>query len=229
MRRRSFLPYMPIDGPIDGPIAWRAVLTAWLLALSSLSVHAASPGMEAFERFFNEINTFEARFGQVVLDDNLTPVDDGQGTVWIKRPGLFRWNYAPPDAQEIVGDGERVWLHDIDLEQVTVRNQADALGRTPAILLAGSADLASTYAIEDIGTQGDVDWVNLIPEDPESGFTEVRIGFEDRRLRLMELIDTLDQRTRISFVDLKENLPLADEIFEFVPPVGIDIIDQSNP
>ena len=221
MRRQSFLPYMPV--------AWRAVLTAWLLALSSLSVHAASPGMEAFERFFNEINTFEARFGQVVLDDNLTPVDDGQGTVWIKRPGLFRWNYAPPDAQEIVGDGERVWLHDIDLEQVTVRNQADALGRTPAILLAGSADLASTYAIEDIGTQGEVDWVNLIPEDSESGFTEVRIGFEDRRLRLMELIDTLDQRTRISFVDLKENLPLADEIFEFVPPVGIDIIDQSNP
>ena len=225
MRRQSFLPYMPVAWPV----AWRAVLIAWLLALSSLSVHAASPGMEAFERFFNEINTFEARFGQVVLDDNLTPVDDGQGTVWIKRPGLFRWNYAPPDAQEIVGDGERVWLHDIDLEQVTVRNQADALGRTPAILLAGSADLASTYAIEDIGTQGEVDWVNLIPEDPESGFTEVRIGFEDRRLRLMELIDTLDQRTRISFVDLKENLPLADEIFEFVPPVGIDIIDQSNP
>ena len=221
MRRQSFLPYMSV--------AWRAVLIAWLLALSSLSAHAASPGMEAFERFFNEINTFEARFGQVVLDDNLTPVDDGQGTVWIKRPGLFRWNYAPPDAQEIVGDGERVWLHDIDLEQVTVRDQADALGRTPAILLAGSADLASTYAIEDIGTQGEVDWVNLIPEDPESGFTEVRIGFEDRRLRLMELIDTLDQRTRISFVDLKENLPLADEIFEFVPPVGIDIIDQSNP
>ncbi len=197
-------------------------------ATTQAQAQATSPGMQAFERFFNDINTLEARFAQVVLDENLNAVDDGQGTVWIKRPGRFRWNYEPPEAQEIVGDGERVWLHDIALEQVTVRDQAEALGRTPAILLAGSGDLAQAYAIEDIGTQGQVDWVNLIPEDPESGFTEVRIGFENHRLRLMELIDTLDQRTRISFVDLKENAPLAERIFEFVPPDGIDVIDQSG-
>ena len=178
--------------------------------------------------FFSQVQTFEARFRQLVLDESLNAIDDGRGTVWIKRPGRFRWDYDLPDPQEIVGDGERIWLHDIDLEQVTVRDQAQALGRTPAILLAGSGDLDETYRIEDIGVQGRYDWVNLIPEDPESGFTEVRIGFEDGRLSLMELIDTLDQRTRISFIDLEENIPVADSIFEFVPPEGVDIIDQAN-
>ena len=230
MRRNpSFLP------PVKAS-PWGLLLGGALLVLGGMMhinplAHAeesAGPGKEAFERFFNEINTLEARFGQVVLDENLNAIDDGQGTVWIKRPGRFRWNYEPPEAQEIVGDGERVWLHDIALEQVTVRDQAQALGRTPAILLAGSGDLDRDYEIEDIGTQGHVDWVNLIPEDPESGFTEVRIGFENSRLRLMELIDTLDQRTRISFIDLKENATVEDRIFEFVPPVGTDVIDESN-
>ncbi len=234
MRRTPPLSSAAFAACAPGPRAtrprWLPAVAGALFALLTAAPPAApaSPGLEALEHFFHAIQTFEARFAQVVLDDNLTPVDEGRGTVWIKRPGRFRWNYDPPDAQEIVGDGARVWLYDIELEQVTVRDQAQALGRTPAILLAGSGDLASTYRIEDIGVQGRFHWVNLVPEDSQSGFTEVRIGFEDRRLRLMELVDTLDQRTRISFADAKENAPLADELFEFIPPAGIDVIDQSK-
>ena len=190
---------------------------------------AASPGTDALARFFSEVATLEARFEQVVLDENLNTIDDSRGTLWIARPGRFRWDYEPPEAVQIVGDGGKVWLHDIELEQVTVRDQAQALGRTPAILLAGDGDLEATYEVVDIGAQGRFDWLNLIPKDPESGFTQVRIGFEGARLRVIELLDTLDQRTRIAFTDLVENAPVADERFEFVPPDGIDIIDQSNP
>ena len=210
-----------------GPV--RVICATMMLALGTpVATQDTSPGVESFNRFFNEINTLEAQFTQIVLDENMTAVDDGHGTVWIKRPGRFRWNYAPPDAQEIVGDGERVWLYDIELEQITVRNQAEALGRAPAILLAGTGNLEPTYAMQDIGRHGQVDWVNLIPEDPQSGFTEVRIGFEANRLRLMELVDTLDQRTRISFANLKENESLAEQIFQFIPPDGVDVIDQSG-
>ena len=187
----------------------------------------ASPGLDALDYFFNEIRTFEARFGQIVLDESLTEIDNSQGKMWIQRPGLFRWNYAPPDAQEIVGDGDNVWVYDIDLEQVTVKSQDQALGKSPAILLAGSGDLEQNYTIEDIGTQGRFDWVNLIPNDDESGFMEVRIGFEDNRLRLLELLDNLGQRTRISFIDLKENTPIPITTFDFIPPEGVDIIDNT--
>ncbi len=207
----------------------RVMCATMMLAIATpVATQDTGAGIESFNRFFNEINTLEAQFTQIVLDENLSAVDDGHGTVWIKRPGRFRWDYEPPEAQEIVGDGERVWLYDIEIEQVTMRDQAEALGRTPAILLAGSGDIEQTYTIEDIGSLGQVDWVNLIPEDPDSGFTEVRIGFEARRLRLMELVDTLDQRTRISFINLKENVPLADDIFQFIPPDGVDVIDQSG-
>jgi len=202
-----------------------AVLTL-TIALAPLA--NASPGLDSLRFFFDEINTFEASFGQVVLDESLQEIDDGNGVVKIKRPGLFRWDYAPPEAQEIVGDGDRVWIYDVEFEQVTVRDQKEALGSTPAILLAGGGDLSDSYTIEDIGTQGRFDWVNLIPVDEESSFTEVRIGFEDNRLRLMELIDNLGQTTRMTFVDLKENKGIPDTDFDFIPPPGVDVLDESN-
>ncbi len=199
-----------------------------LILLCANKLALASPGLDGLNYFFNEINTFEARFGQIVLDETLTEIDNSQGKMWIQRPGLFRWNYELPDAQEIVGDGVNVWVYDVELEQVTVRVQDQTIGKSPASLLAGSGNLEDNYVIEDIGSQGRFDWVNLIPKDEESGFREVRIGFEDNRLRLLELLDNLDQRTRISFVDLKENIPLSVSIFDFLPPEGVDVIDNTQ-
>lgn len=188
----------------------------------------SSPGLDSLNYFFREINTFEARFGQIVLDESLVEIDDGQGRLWIQRPGLFRWDYDAPDAQQIIGDGDNVWVYDIELEQVTVSEQEATLGRSPAILLAGEGGLEDDYIVEDIGTQGRFDWVNLIPRSEDTGFSEVRIGFEDNRLRLLELLDTLGQRTRISFVDLKENVPISPATFEFIPPEGVDVISETG-
>ncbi len=199
------------------------------LVLYSGVAWSESAALSSLDNFFTNITTFKARFVQIVLDENLQELDDGKGTVWVSRPGRFRWDYEQPDAQQIVGDGKKVWIYDVDLEQITVRNQALALGKTPAILLAGSGDLGETYSIEDIGRQGRFDWVNLIPIDEESGFTEIRVGFEDNRLRLMELLDTLGQRTRISFIDLKENIEIDEQTFAFTPPIGVDVIDESEP
>ncbi len=196
------------------------------LMLGGIGLANASAGLDSLNYFFSHINTFEARFGQTVLDESMAEIDDGQGTVWIQRPGLFRWNYVPPDAQEIVGDGENVWIYDIELEQVTVRNQTQTLGKSPAILLAGTGNLDENYTIEDIGTQGRFDWVNLIPKQQDSGFQEVRVGFENNRLRLMELLDNLGQTTRIIFVDLKENLVIPPTTFNFSAPTWVDVIDQ---
>ena len=179
--------------------------------------------------FFNEIKSFKARFGQVVLDESLTEINDGQGTVWVRRPGLFRWNYESPEAQEIVGDGENVWVYDVELEQVTVQSQALALGKFSSPVAVGVGKYGENPMLSKIfGTQGRFDWVSLIPKDKESEFREVRIGFEDNRLRLLELLDNLGQRTRISFVDLKENEPIPASVFKFVPPDGVDIIDNTE-
>lgn len=207
-----------------------AAMAVTVTATVTVTVAAAdSPGRQALQRFFSEVATLESRFEQVVLDENLSAIDDGSGILRIKRPGKFRWDYAPPAAQVIVGDGERVWLHDVDLAQVTVRSQSRALGRSPAIWLAGGdADLEDAYDIEDLGAQGRIDWLNLIPRDATSEFAAVRVGFEAQRLRIIELIDALDQRTRIRFFDLQENAPVADSWFQFTPPPGVDVIDSSE-
>ncbi|MGR3985325.1 MAG: outer membrane lipoprotein chaperone LolA, partial [Gammaproteobacteria bacterium] len=204
-----------------------ALLGALWLGAPAPAWAADGAGVEAFEHFFREINTFEAQFRQVVLDEELNTIDDSRGSVRIKRPGRFRWEYMPPDAQHIIGDGKRIWLYDIELEQVTVRDQQAALGRTPAMLLAGAAAPKGAYSIEEIGTYARISWVNLRPSGAESGFTEVRMGFEERQLRQMELVDTLDQRTRISFSEIKENAPIDDAVFAFAPPPGVDVIEQS--
>ena len=187
----------------------------------------ASPGLDAMNFFFTEIHSFVSRFGQVILDESFNEIDSNQGKVWVQRPGNFRWSYDAPDRQEIVGDGENVWIYDIELEQVVVKSQDLAIGNSPAVLLAGRGKIEDNYEIIDIGTQGRFDWVNLIARDEENGFREVRLGFEDNRLRLMELLDNLDQRTRISFVDLRENITIPITIFEFIPPEGVDVIDDS--
>ena len=201
----------------------------WAAGLGLLGLaHAvkASPSLDSLNFFFDEVQSFESRFGQIILDENLTELDRGQGTVWVQRPGLFRWSYELPDLQEIVGDGSRVWVYDIDLEQVSVRPQDEAIGKSPAVLLSGTQRIEENFEIVDVGTQGQYDWVNLVSLDEENEFREIRIGFEDNHLRLMELIDHLEQRTRIIFIDIKENVAIPASIFEFNPPEGVDIIDE---
>ena len=207
------------------------VTMATVVTVSTVAPAAAadSPGMRALQRFFSEVASLEARFEQVVLDENLNPIDTGRGVLRIQRPGRFRWDYAPPAAQVIIGDGARVWLHDVELAQVTVRSQARALGRSPAIWLAGGdADLEDAYTIEDLGARGRIDWLNLIPRDAESEFSAVRVGFEAQKLHRIELIDSLEQRTRIRFFDLRENAAVDDSLFQFTPPAGVDVIDQTE-
>ncbi len=197
-----------------------------VLFLIASQVVKASPGLDSLNYFFQEIQSFEAEFGQVILDESLTELDRGQGKVWVERPGLFRWNYEYPDLQEIVGDGTRVWIYDIDLEQVSVRPQDEAIGRSPAVLLSGTQSLEENFSVIDIGTQGPYDWINLVALDEENEFREIRIGFEDNRLRLMELVDHLEQRTRIVFHEMHENIEIPDSRFEFIPPEGVDVIDE---
>ena len=189
-------------------------------------VLAAGQGLMSLDRFYRDVKTFHARFEQQVFDEQRSLVDREKGEVWISRPGRFRWNYAPPDPQEIVGDGKNLWIHDVELEQVTVRGQAEALGRTPAILLAGEGGYEDAYEARDGGRRGGLDWVILRPREEESGFTEVRVGFLGRVLSVMELIDSLGQTTRIHFSEVAENRPIDPDRFRFQPPAGVDVIDE---
>ena len=205
--------------------------TTQILCLSLLWVSSfafAQQGIDDLKRFINEISAYSAEFEQVVLDENLRQVDGAGGSLTILRPGRFRWDYYPPTEQQIIGDGEKVWIYDLELKQVIVRDQKVSLGQTPAILLAGGKIDLDAYTLEDRGQQGKVHWVKIVPQADNSGFDDIQVGFIESALSVMVLVDGLGQTTRINFNNGVENPPLADEQFDFTPPDDVDVIDETQ-
>ena len=178
------------------------------------------------DRFFKEVRTVQANFDQVVLDEALNPIQESSGKLWIERPGRFRWDYALPYKQQIVGDGKKVWIYDVELKQVTVREMAGALGQTPAILLAGQGALGSNFDVADLGQQSGLHWVQMRPKKRDGGFDDIRVGFEQGRIKSLEMVDGFGQVTRVTLRDVRENGKIDGSVFAFKPPAGVDVVSE---
>ena len=202
------------------------VVTKLLLSLPLVVSLASTAATDPLHRFFSEVQNYQANFKQVVLDEGLNTLQESSGTLWIQRPNKFRWDYDIPYKQHIVGDGERVWLHDEELKQVTVRKMKGALGYTPAILLAGGGRLQDNFTISKLDKQGSLLWMEMKPKTSDGGFDDIRLGFEGNQLRQMEMIDGFGQTTRITLSDNRENQQIRSSIFRFTPPKGVDVLQQ---
>lgn len=200
-----------------------------LLSAAVFASASAFAGVsENLDHFFNDVRTYSARFQQVVLDEGFNPIEESSGKVLLKRPGRFLWDYEPPNEHKIISDGDKVWVYDVELEQVTVRSLKEAVGKTPAGLLAGGADIDKEFEVTDLGkVNGPLHWVRMVPRSKDVGFEDIRIGFEDGRMRVMELVDGLGQTTRITMTDAAENESIPDSRFQFTPPDGVDVIDET--
>lgn len=196
------------------------------LFLLSAGAHASASAPKDLEHFFNNVKTYTARFQQVVLDDKLNITQESTGTLWIKRPGKFRWDYDAPFKQQIVGDGARLWIYDVELQQATVRPMTGALGSTPALLLAGKGTLKTTFQLKDLGQRNALNWVQMLPKQRDGAFDDIRIGFENGMIRALELVDGFGQTTRITLQDAVENKNIDRQRFVFVPPEGVDVISE---
>lgn len=199
----------------------------WLVMGAGLSpACAVADGYERLDRFFEKVTTFKASFIQVVLDENLLALEETSGLLWIARPGRFRWDYESVHGQSIVADGEVLWLYDVELEQVTRRAQESAIGQTPAVLLSGGQQYRKDYNVTILGRQGAVNWISLVPKVSDGSFAEIQLGFEGETLRLIQLLDELNQITRVTLANVVENEPIPDSVFRFIPPTGVDVISD---
>ena len=194
--------------------------------LSFFSVAAQATATQDLQRFFNQVQRYSARFDQVTLDEAMNPIQESSGSLWIERPGKFRWNYTVPYEQHIVGDGKQVWVYDVELKQAAVRRMEGALGATPAILLSGKGVLDVVFVIKDLGRQGQLDWVELTPKKNDGGFEKIRLGFEKGKIRTLEMIDGFGQTTRVTLRDAQENAKISADKFIFKPPAGVDVITE---
>ncbi len=195
------------------------------------SAHAS--GLDALESFVKNARTGRAEFTQVVTG----PAKDGQaarsktssGTFEFSRPSRFRFDYKKPFEQVIVADGQTLWLHDIDLNQVTQRKQAAVLGSTPAALIASAPDLATLrkdFNLEAAGEKDGVQWVQATPKAKEGQLHSMKVGFRGNDLAMLEILDGFGQRSVLTFTRMELNAAIPAETFKFKPPPRTDVSRQ---
>lgn len=170
--------------------------------------------------------TIQGRFSQLTLDGTGTHLQESAGVMLLKRPGMFRWHTEPPMEQELVSDGQTVWLYDPDLMQVTVQQMDDRLTHTPALLLSGDvAQIQDSFTIEYLENGSASDFF-LTPKAKDTLFDSLRLSFMGTLINDMQLVDAVGQRTNILFSNIQKNEPIEDAEFTFSIPEGIDVIEE---
>lgn len=204
------------------------IFRALLVICAAVATPAIAAGLDRFANFLSSTQSAKAEFEQKVFDKNRKLVQQSNGSFLFQRPGRFRWTYEKPFAQIIVGDGQRLWIYDSDLNQVTVRKLDQALGHTPAALLAGNNEVVKAFRLVDHGARDGLEWVEAIPRDTESSFESVRMGFGFSGLEAMELRDTFGQTTYLKFTSFLRNPKPEPGQFRFSPPKGADVIGDAK-
>jgi len=180
------------------------------------------------EAFMTEVDGFSARFEQTLYDAGGEVLQNRSGRVVLQRPARFRWEYDPPEGQAagqtLVSDGERVWLYDPELEQVTVNRIDERVAGTPLVVLMGDEPLDGAFEIDELGESEGIDWLELTPIVEGSDFEAVYIGFEGARIAAMELRDSFEQATQIRFDDVDTDIDPGAATFTLDVPEGVDVI-----
>jgi len=203
-------------------------LSRWflLIVLGLAAGVASAGGKDRLQAFLSGVESLQARFDQSVFDTSQGQTRRLEGVFYLQRPGKFRWDYTEPKGQIVLADGKTVWLVEEDLKQAYQKPQSDALRGTPALLLTEQLKLEDHFEIADLGPSQDLEWVELVPRDPESQFTRILLAFKDNELRRMELADKFAQVTRFGFSDINRNPRLDPKLFVYTPPRGTQLFEH---
>jgi outer membrane lipoprotein carrier protein len=208
----------------------KTLLLAASMAL--VSATAQADGLKDLETFLREVGSAQAGFTQVVTSpkragEAVARSKTSSGRFEFLRPNRFRFEYTKPFEQTIVADGQTLWLYDADLNQVTARQQQEVLGSTPAALIAAGTDMKALSQVFDLKAapaQDGLEWLEARPKANEGQLQSVRVGFRAGQLAVLEIADSLGQRSVLTFNQWQGNAPLKAERFRFTPPAGADVI-----
>ena len=215
-----------------------------LVLIATIAVFAASqsasgedangvkPPLEtaAVVAYLESLASFSADFRQVRYDENDLEIEVAQGHCWIARPGRFRWEYAAPYAQSIISDGQQLWIHDVELEQVTRNQVSDAVSDSPAALLGQDIRVLEHFDVRVLPKpDASASWFELVPRREHRDFLAIELGFDGAEVRSMRLRDSLGQTTELSFSRIERDKDIEMDRFTFEIPVGVDLIEGGMP
>ncbi len=203
-------------------LAARAAAVALLLVAGA---PARADAVDALREFVRDVKSGRAGFTQTVTSPDGARKKTSSGSFEFARPNRFRFHYTKPFEQVIVADGQKVWIFDADLNQVSTRKLAQALGSTPAALLAGGS-LEQDFTLSPQPAAGGLDWALAMPRAKDGPFQSMKVGFRGKELAQVEIIDSFGQRSLLQFNGFEANAALAPELFRFTVPAGADLIEQ---
>ncbi|WP_290677493.1 outer membrane lipoprotein chaperone LolA [Aquabacterium sp.] len=225
-------------------LAASSALAASLFGATGVAnVAYAADAVAMLRNFVKDVQTARANFTQVVTSPDGKKTRKSTGTLEFQRPDKFRFAYAGPTEQLIVGDGKKVWLYDTDLNQVTVRPMSATIGASPAALLAGGSldkdftlkavavtagsSSAATATSTPSQATSSLEWVEALPRHKDGQFQSVRVGFtKNGQLAALEILDSFGQRSRLDFAQFESKVVFPTTRFQFTPPAGADVLNQ---
>ncbi len=199
-------------------------LLLWLVLLVG-SGSAWADAAQTLREFVRDVKSGKAAFTQTVSSADGARTKTSSGSFEFLRPNRFRFNYTKPFEQLIVADGQKVWIYDTDLNQASSRKLTQALGATPAALLAGGS-LEQDFLLSSEPTRDGLEWALATPRTKDGAFQQLRVGFRGKSLAAVEILDSFGQRSMLQFSRFEPNVPFAADLFRFTPPAGADVIEQ---
>ena len=201
-------------------------LRPWIaLMLAAAASLAQADAIDTLREFVRDVKSGQASFTQTVVSTDGARKKTSSGQFEFARPNRFRFTYTKPFEQLIVADGQKVWIFDTDLNQASSRAIGQALGATPAALLAGGS-LDAEFALAPLPARDGLDWALATPKAKDGPFQSMRVGFRGKELAAVEITDSFGQVSRLQFTQYQANTPVVAERFRFVPPFGADVIEQ---
>lgn len=196
------------------------------LLVVSLSCFAENSN-ESLQTQLNSYQQMSGRFTQVISSEQSSKTQSSTGEFWLKKPSKFRWHYSTPYIQKITSNGEKIWVYDEDLEQVTVKESTQSIDSTPLAIILGSASIDKHFNVATLALKDDLEWMRLTPKNESSGFDYIDIGFKNGLLSRMLLQDSFGQITRLLFTDVEVQADIDDDDFDFEIPEGTDIFEET--
>lgn len=207
------------------------IILLWLLVVPDISVLAKATLTDAealVSGYLKDTHSYTARFHQRVINISQAHTENSSGVMAFTRPDKFSWHYEKPYMQQIISDGRTLWVFDRELDQVTMRSGSEILQGTPIMLLNQPQDLGRRFHTELLLQQGTEVEIKLTSKDEDPAYEYITLLFDNGILQAMEIYDSFDHYSSISFSEIQHNPDLADDWFYFEPPEGVDVIDASR-
>lgn len=200
------------------------LLITSLLFFSGLAT--SSTGEATLHTFLSNLSQMRGEFTQIIVSEQGKNIRSATGTFDVKKPGMFNWRYKEPYEQQIVSNGQKIWIYDVDLEQVSIRKISESLNSSPLSIFVSDTPVENIFVIESMGIKEDANWIRLTPKVADSSFEFIDIGFHGNTLSKMVLQDNFGQTTRLLFTNITVNSPIDSIFFEFKAPDGADVFEE---